>query len=1042
MSISSSELESILAERLDLVRKEKTTVRANIEELETKIKNARKLMSNPPRESDEELAALLQKLEHSHATTPQNNSEEREFMREMEKIRQKRKAVASYTKVKTEVDELRSRLTELRKVQAEKEDSITELHQGLRKVKVANKLGCNNSEISERKVTVEASKVARIVGKGGSNLRFIESEHGVSIEIDNNGGEVRVMGTESAIQSALRAIMTIVETSIEEFSLSDETIVCLMMDKAQRVNEIQAQYSVRLDVSRAKNLCKVTGLTDNVAAARAHIASLQTVRTDMLMETSALSAIIGKGGASVIALQEEFGVAINVNRDRSTVEVVGMRGDVSAALMKIKDIVETNREVEEVIKLEKHVLLGCLMGAGGQVMRGINRDFGVRVDAENVKDNALQTIKIKGTHGKVSQAKAHIVHLVGEFLSNSLLIEVSDDVIPAILGKGGSGIKAMREKYASANIDLDGLNIHVQSGSAEERSAIKAEIDAILDANFSQLIECSEDLKQQLRSTQGLDTRNAITKDLSVRLVLDATPTELKIRGNKADVLKAAQILEEFKRSHTNEKVVLSDEDYPFLLSNKAGEESVVRTFEGRYNVEIRSNRKDLMLIISGSPDGVIAARAAILGLLGGDLKYGAQIIDVHPLVLSAVIGKGGSNISKMETEHGVKFDILKSRNKLRILGSSEAKVLQAKAAVETFMQNSRVTDSLQVPVVAAKKEVDNILKRATDIYSVEVSVAGPGGVTDENATENHQKQSAQHTFTIKGALKLVLDAKAYLSEQLSGRCSYALPLLAQHVETLEKQIHGSLKRLQEKFSVDLRIEKSSESTTTTSVDNVRLEGPIDSVNAAKKDLVKLLERYFPNNFSFFEVTGLCLRDCFGEQFAADIAKLGVLSKIDRNLSFILLVGDSTALLTAKQLVEGAIAKWEDCHASIPIETSLVSSLVGKSGASINALRKETKVSIEINASSTSVDIRGASKAQVQEARSAIEKRIKQLQGERWEVVAPQDFFPVLIGKQGANINKLRADTGANIDIDGGVIKVSSVNAIFVLLCKLLLLTP
>lgn len=1017
MSITSSELEAILAERLDLVRKEKTTVRANIEELETKIKNARKLMVNPPRETDEELVATLQKLEHAHATTPQNNTEEREFMREMEKVRQKRKAVASFLKVKAEVDELRSRLTELRKVQAEKEDSITELHQGLRKVKVANKTGCNNSEIAERKFTVETSKVARIVGKGGSNLRFIEAEHAVSIEIDNNGGEVRIMGTEESINSAFGAIMTIVETSIEEFSLSDETIVCLMMDKAQRVNEIQAQYSVRLDVSRAKNLCKVTGLMDNVTAARAHIMSLQTLRTDMLMEPSALSAIIGKGGASVSALQEEFGVAINVNRDRNTVEVVGMRPDVTAALTKIKDIVETNKEVEEVIKLEKHVLLGCLMGAGGQVMRGISKDFQVRVDAENVKDSALQTIRIKGTHGKVSQAKAHVVHLVGEFLSNSLVVEVPDDVIPAILGKGGSGIKAFREKYPGSNIDIDGLSVHIQSPSAEVRAAIKAEIDGILDANFCQLIDCSEEMKSQLRSAQGLDTRTAVTKDLNVRLVLDATPTALKIRGNKADVQQAAVVLEQFKQSHTLEKMVLADEDYPFLLSSKPGEDSVVRAFETRFNVEIRSNRKDLTLFINGSPEGVAAARAAIDGLLGGDLQFGSQVIDVHPLVLSAVIGKGGANISKMEAEHGVKFDVLKSRNKLRLLGDSDAKVMQAKAAVETFMQHSRVTDSVSMPVVVAKKELDNVLKRAAEIYSIEITPASSGA--DENA--DNQKHSNERTFAVKGQLKLVLEGKEYLAEHLSGRCTYSVPVLTQHLETLQKQVHGSLKRLQEKFSVDLHLDKASKTCVT---DRLRIEGPIDSVNAAKKELIKLLERYFPNNFTFFELSGFCLRECFGESFVTEVEKTGVLVKIDRTQSFVLLVGDGASLDVAKTSVQDAISQWEDCHASIPIETSLVSLLVGKAGASINALRKETKVSIDINATSTSVDIRGTSKAQVEEARVVIEKRIRQLHAERWEVTSPVDFFPILIGKQGANINKLRADTGANIDIDGGFIKV------------------
>jgi polyribonucleotide nucleotidyltransferase len=61
-------------------------------------------------------------------------------------------------------------------------------------VRVAARAGCANGDIEERRFTVEASKIPRIVGRGGSSMKALEAEHGVSIEIDNQGG-VRVMGT-------------------------------------------------------------------------------------------------------------------------------------------------------------------------------------------------------------------------------------------------------------------------------------------------------------------------------------------------------------------------------------------------------------------------------------------------------------------------------------------------------------------------------------------------------------------------------------------------------------------------------------------------------------------------------------------------------------------------------------------------------------------------------------------------------------------------------------------------------------------------------
>ena len=1035
MSISSSELESILGERLDLVRKEKGLIRESIEDLENKLRNARKSLGNTPRETDEQLTATMQRLEFTHATTSQSNADEREFMREMDKLRKKRTALVAHLKTQAEVDDLRSRLTELRKAQAEKDDSITELHQGLRKVKLANKAGCANNNIQERQLTVESSKISRIVGKGGANLRSIEDEHCVSIEIENMGGIVKIMGTSSGIDAAFQTIMTIVETSIEEFSLSDEIIMCLMMEKAQRVNDIQIKYNVRLDISRSKNLCKISGLTENVTAAKNEITNLQSIRTDMLMESSAISAIIGKGGSSIISLQEEFHVAINVNRDNNTVEVVGIRSDVTSALTRIKDIIEVNREVEEVIQLEKHVLMGCFMSSGGQGLRSISKDNNVRIDCDIIKENPLQSIKIKGNNGRVHAAKAQIVQYVGEYLSNSLMFEVPDDTIPAILGKSGSGIKALREKYTGANIDIEGCAIHIQSSSPEQRTEIKQELDAIVEANYSEQVDFDEESKIQLRSAQGIDTRTKLTKDWNVRLIIDATPSTVKVRGNHADVIRAVEALKDFKLAHTVEKVVLTEEDYPVLLNGKtkSGEDSLAKSLESQFNVEIRSVRKDLCLYISGHPEGVTAAKTTILGVLQGDSKCGSQVIELHPIVLPSLIGKAGANIAKMEAELGVKFDVLKNRNQLRIVGESAEKAITARVAVQRFIKTCRVGETVTLTTFLTKKEVDVMVRRAVEMLQAEImrsstATVGAGGnkISDENTDKNTNtsENKSSFTFTMKGNFAQILACKEFLSQQLSGECMLILPILTQHLQALEKQVHGSLKRLQEKYNVTLQLLPATDTHQTA---ELKLVGSTDVVATAFKEVLKLLERYFPDEVAVYDMlSSACQRECFNQEFVLQMEEMKVISHLYREYGILLLVAHHTELLTAKNIVDALKSQWEDCHTSIAIDPSLAPALVGKGGSSINALRKETNASIEINTAGNLIDIRGSSKEEVRTARTIVEKRIHQLRAERWELTVSSDFFPILIGKQGANINKMRTDTGANIDIDGNIVKVSA----------------
>ena len=627
MSIPPEELEIILSDRFDADRKEKLALREQLESLEVKIKATRKQMGQNPRESEQDLDAAFQRLEHAHNTTSGTKGDERAFMHERDKIRQKKKALAKYMKLQGELDGMRAQMTETRRALAEKEESISELHSGLRKIRLANKLSVESHDIIEQRYVIDDSKVPRIVGRGGGNLRSIEADCGVSCEVDNSGGGIRIMGTAATIAAAYTAISAIAATSVDEFSLADETVVCLLMDKAQRVNDIQARYSVRVDVSRAKSLCKLTGLTASVQAAKEEILGMQSTRTDILIDAAYLAFIIGKGGANITAMEQQHNVAINLNRERNTIEITGMKPAVSSAVQQLKDLIDENKDVEESIKLERHVLLGCLVGvgSGGQGgIRGLNKEFGVRIDTEGNKEDTLLTLTIRGPTAKVAAAKARVLELVQTFISNSVQMQLDEELIPVLLGRGGSGIKALREKHSGALIDIEDGVVHIQSASEEARAAARAEVEALVAANQSLTLTLSEDCIIQLKSQRGTEVRDKLQKELGLRLNIDKGNAFVKLRGAEPQLTAGATLLEDFRRSRAASRVVVQDEDYPMFL--KAGEDSVVKAFEAKFGVEISSNRKDLTFTIRGAPAQVADAEEAITGFLAGDeaLRRGA----------------------------------------------------------------------------------------------------------------------------------------------------------------------------------------------------------------------------------------------------------------------------------------------------------------------------------------------------------------------------------------------------------------------------------
>jgi hypothetical protein len=117
--------------------------------------------------------------------------------------------------------------------------------------------------------------------------------------------------------------MGIVNTQSEELKPSDETIVCLMLNKAALAQDMQQRYDVRIDVSRAKKSVKVTGLVNNIQACVNEISSIPSAKNDINIEQNMLPFIVGKGGSIVRSLEEGHRVQIDIAREENIIAVLG-----------------------------------------------------------------------------------------------------------------------------------------------------------------------------------------------------------------------------------------------------------------------------------------------------------------------------------------------------------------------------------------------------------------------------------------------------------------------------------------------------------------------------------------------------------------------------------------------------------------------------------------------------------------------------------------------------------------------------------------------
>ena len=261
-------MEEFIAQQLFLMQQDRNKLKEKIDKLDDKIQKSIPRMGSKPKESEDQLIMMLKRLEFNHTTTSQSNADERKFMQERDKILVKQKQVVEYTEAQLELDKLKIALNANRIEMREKDKLIDDLKANQRRVIIANKLKCSMDDIIEQRLTIPAEKIPQIIGKKGANLKKIEDETTASIKADRNGGGITIVGTSNSIKNAIAIIMSVVNSAIEDISPSEEAITCLLFNKAALVDEIQAKCNVRIDISKAQKLCKISGTLDCIGAAK------------------------------------------------------------------------------------------------------------------------------------------------------------------------------------------------------------------------------------------------------------------------------------------------------------------------------------------------------------------------------------------------------------------------------------------------------------------------------------------------------------------------------------------------------------------------------------------------------------------------------------------------------------------------------------------------------------------------------------------------------------------------------------------------------
>jgi len=150
---------------------------------------------------------------------------------------------------------------------------------------------------------------------------------------------------------------------------------------------------------------------------------------------------------------------------------------------------------------------------------------------------------------------------------------------------------------------------------------------------------------------------------------------------------------------------------------------NILTTVEKEHSVRATYNRSTSKVIIRGKEENVEMAKKVIEKSLYGSDDYIVSRMVVPERYTGVLVGKNGSNLSKLETDHGVTATLLRLNHELVLRGSPES-VKTCRASVYKMLATVNVNESIPISHVQYEElSKDSTMKSIIDGISVNATL-------------------------------------------------------------------------------------------------------------------------------------------------------------------------------------------------------------------------------------------------------------------------------------------------------------------------------
>ena len=982
---------------------------------------------------------------------------EREILKKIHKLNIARRQLCEKKQHDQQIKEQKAAVSTLRGSLKEKRADISELKTELSTVQTAVALGCEVKDLLGKKIGCPTDKIGTILGKKGKNIQEIMSSNNVDVQIVKDQGDIHLIGTSleslDAVVAKLEEAMTKVDKIVEmpsslHYYLTSSNIMLMPSLRTRHpdiiidMKRIQVEENTNSSNNQTRSV-RVRGNPADIAAFEADVMDIECITTDITVSSRISGFLVGKSGKNIDEMVKTYQVVVDIERptkakassndsapvesieDATKVKICGPPSNVNTVLKMINNVIEENRDREELIQLEAIVKVVLLQnnGTGIQALqKNINVESKKNTEAGasnsiliNVKGNDLV---VKGKTKAVEYVFPLVKTEVARVTSTINRMKIDSFAIPALIGKGGQGIKALLEGSTSVHLEIHSMvnEVEICGLDEDEVENVTRSTKAVIDNNQVQRLrlECDDTSTTNSFTVQFRDlTRSAAMKQIKELVVLSADfdNKELALRGTPENLMQASKLIQDFLDANFMEELVVSAEDVRALLTG--GKSSKIAEIAGDCGVNLTIDRERNVAIAKGAKLNVVNAVKAVREFLYGSANVAVLNIELSDKdAMGVLIGKSGKAMAEVRAKFSsVSIIVHRTDAAITLRGDSQQvhqchSEMMARLLTASITRNVELTKEKMTDVNTTK-----FIKRLGSLASVKVEL-----------------DNEKNIVSLRGARADVYGALTLLKEHLAGmyECQWYIghTFFKKLFDICSKSNH--LLRINQESGAKIHLDEGFE--------EIILSGTKENVKAAKKELLTFLDFVFGDTMKKFDVPAAAYPMMGKSTFLNEVITASSAIVVpDKDMNTILMfsasdekLSEATSILNTKlDAVEKLIFIWQFSES----EEWLLSLIIGKKGENVQKLRKDTNCTIEVSSEERRMVVSADDVTVVSKGKDVIDNYVEKARNENAVIELSSVDLPAFIGKSGKNMKAFMEKYNVKMEVtkrgDAGVVRIT-----------------